>query len=113
MLSANCTEALSIQATVTSSGSGAELIKMALPLSRSLSPRRLRQCWYIKRGERVRVRGHTPFYAICDIRVCRKRCLQILAEVTFTSRSKYLPQNAILRYARLQICAASISDFCP
>src|SRR6266480_5936965 len=37
-------------------------LKMALPLSRSL-PALLKQYWYTKRGERVRVRGHAPFYA--------------------------------------------------
>src|SRR6266496_5699023 len=37
-------------------------LKMTLPLSRSL-PALLNQYWYIKRGERVRVRGHAPFYA--------------------------------------------------
>jgi len=26
-------------------------------------PALLKQYWYIKRGERVRVRGHAPFYA--------------------------------------------------
>src|SRR5438046_5606815 len=37
-------------------------LKMTLPLSRSL-PALLKQYWYTKRGERVRVRGHAPFYA--------------------------------------------------
>src|SRR5213595_3761327 len=37
-------------------------LKIALPLSRSL-PAPLKQYWYIKRGERVGVRGHAPFYA--------------------------------------------------
>src|SRR5205823_7784946 len=37
-------------------------LKMTLPLSRSL-PALLKQYCYIKRGERVRVRGHAPFYA--------------------------------------------------
>src|SRR5438874_1809929 len=61
MLSGNCTEALSIQANVTISGSSAKLIKNDIaPLP---FPALLKQCWYIKRGERVRVRGHAPFYA--------------------------------------------------
>src|SRR6266550_5437655 len=62
MLSGNCTEALSIQANVTISAPAQNSLKMALPLSRSL-PALLKQYWYIKRGERVRVRGHAPFYA--------------------------------------------------
>src|SRR5213076_3385492 len=40
-------------------------LAMALPLSRSL-PALLKQYWYIKRGERVRVRGHAPFYATLE-----------------------------------------------
>src|SRR2546428_4146746 len=74
MLSGNCTEALSIQATVTISGSSAKLIKNGItPLPFPL-PALLKQYWYIKRGERVTclprrlrrrqgVRGHAPFYA--------------------------------------------------
>src|SRR6266571_8950224 len=63
MLSGNCTEALSIQATVTISGSSAKLIKNGIaPLPFPL-PALLKQHWYIKRGERVRVRRHAPFYA--------------------------------------------------
>src|SRR5213075_1071516 len=63
MLSGNCTEALSIQANVTISGSGAKLIKNDIaPLPFPL-PALLKQSWYIKRGERVRVRGHAPFCA--------------------------------------------------
>src|SRR6266496_3126414 len=59
----NCTEALSIQASVTISGSSARLIKNGIaPLPFPL-PALLKQYWYIKRGERVRVRGHAPFYA--------------------------------------------------
>src|SRR6266550_4397640 len=62
MLSGNCTEALSIQANVTISGSSKKLIKNDLaPLPFPL-PALLKQYWYIKRGERVRVRGHAPFY---------------------------------------------------
>src|SRR2546427_6176160 len=63
MVSGNCTEALSIQAMVTISGSSAKLIKNGIaPLPFPL-PAPLKQYWYIKRGERVRVRGHAPFYA--------------------------------------------------
>src|SRR2546426_5971108 len=63
MLSGNCTEALSNQATVTFSGSIAKLIENGIaPLPFPL-PALLKQSWYIKRGERVRVRGHAPFYA--------------------------------------------------
>src|SRR2546426_7856001 len=63
MLSGNCTEALSIQANVTISCSSARLIKNGIaPLPFPL-PALLKQYSYIKRGERVRVRGHAPFYA--------------------------------------------------
>src|SRR6266516_4521563 len=63
MLSGNCTEALSIQANVTISGSSAKLIKNGIaPLPFPL-PALLTQYWYIKSGERVTVRGHAPFYA--------------------------------------------------
>src|SRR6266853_4550465 len=63
MLSGNCTEALSIQANVTISCSSAKLIKNGIaPLPFPL-PALLQQYWYIKRGERVRVRGHAQFYA--------------------------------------------------
>src|SRR6266568_3035892 len=63
MLSGNCTEALSIKANVTISCSSAKLIKNGIaPLPFPL-PALLQQYWYIKRGERVRVRGHAPFYA--------------------------------------------------
>src|SRR5206468_11159085 len=63
MLSGNCTEALSIQANVTISCSSAKLIKKGIaPLPFPL-PALLKQYWYIKRGERVRVRGHAQFYA--------------------------------------------------
>src|SRR5438552_3415121 len=63
MLSGNCTEALSIQANVTISGSSAKLIKNDIaPLPFPL-PALLKQYWYIKRGERVGLRGHAPFYA--------------------------------------------------
>src|SRR2546423_12062507 len=83
MLSGNCTEALSIQANVTISGSGAKLINNDIaPLPFPL-PALLKQYWYIKRGERVRVRGHAPFYATlgytCPERVKRREhdCLGI------------------------------------
>src|SRR5881392_1663974 len=63
MLSGNCTEALSIQANLTISGSNTKLIKNGIaPLPFPL-PALLKQYWYIKRGERVGVRGHAPFYA--------------------------------------------------
>src|SRR6266487_4129409 len=63
MLSGNCTEALSTQANVTISGSSARLIKNGIaPLPFPL-PALPKQYWYMKRGERVRVRGHAPFYA--------------------------------------------------
>src|SRR5438876_11645795 len=63
MLSGNCTEALSIQANVRISGSIAKLIKNGIaPLPFPL-PALLKQYWCIKRGERVRVRGHAPIYA--------------------------------------------------
>src|SRR6266702_638307 len=63
MLSGNCTAALSIQANVTISGSSANLIKNGIaPLPFPL-PALLQPYWYIKRGERVRVRGHAQFYA--------------------------------------------------
>src|SRR5439155_15661319 len=43
--------------------SSAKLIKNGIaPLPFPL-PALLKQYWYIKRGERVRVRGHAPFYA--------------------------------------------------
>ena len=61
MLSGNCTEALPVQAKVTISGSSAKLIKNGIaPLP--FLPALLKQYWYPKRGERVRVRGHAPFY---------------------------------------------------
>src|SRR6266487_6244485 len=67
MLSGNCREALSIQANVTISGSSAKLIKHGIaPLPFPL-PALLNQYWYIKRGERVRVRGGAPFYATLGI----------------------------------------------
>src|SRR5438552_7264078 len=34
-------------------------------------PALLKQYWYIKRGERVRVRGHAQFYATLGLTVCR------------------------------------------
>src|SRR6266700_3859679 len=64
MLSGNCTAALSIQANVTISGSRANLIKNGIaPLPFPL-PALLQPYWHIKRGERVRVRGHAQFYAM-------------------------------------------------
>src|SRR5437867_3462221 len=63
MLRGNCTEALSIQANVTISDSRTKLIKNdTAPLPFPL-PALLKQYCYIKRGERVRVRGHAPLYA--------------------------------------------------
>src|SRR5439155_26474690 len=63
MLSGNCTEALSIQANVTISGSSAKLIKNGIaPLPFPL-PALLQKYWYIKRRVRVKVRRHAPFYA--------------------------------------------------
>src|ERR1043166_10047285 len=63
MLSGNCTEAFSIQANVTISCSSAKLIKNGIaPLPFPL-PALLKQYGYIKRGERVRVRGHAQFCA--------------------------------------------------
>src|SRR6266516_1069498 len=71
MLSRNCTEAWSIQATVTISGSSAKLIQNGIaPLPFPL-PALLKQAWYIKRGERVRVRGHAQFYATLGLTRCR------------------------------------------
>src|SRR5439155_1444595 len=56
-------DSLSIQANVTISGSSTKLIKNGVaPLPFPL-PALLKQSWYIKRGERVRVRGYAPFYA--------------------------------------------------
>src|SRR6266567_8955706 len=64
MLSGNCTEALSIQANVSISCSSAKLIKNGIaPLPFPL-PALLQPYGYIKRGERVRVRGHAQFYAM-------------------------------------------------
>ena len=63
MFSGNCTEALSIQANVTISCSSAKLIKNGIaPLPFPL-PALLKQYWYMKRGERVKVRGDALFYA--------------------------------------------------
>src|SRR5436190_20328227 len=79
MLSGNCTEALSIQASVRISGSSANLIKNDIaPLPFPL-PALLKQYWYIKRGERVRVRGHAPFYATLG-------CIKIPLAVSTTFR---------------------------
>src|SRR5437867_10402504 len=62
MLSGYCTEALSIQANVTISGFSAKRIKNGtVPLPFPL-PALIKQYWYIKRGERVRVRGHAQFH---------------------------------------------------
>src|SRR5437667_4330257 len=69
MLSGNCTEALSIQANATISGSSAKLIKNGIaPLPFPL-PTLLKPYWYIKRGDRVRVRGHAQFYAMLGLTV--------------------------------------------
>ena len=63
MLSGNCTEALSILANATISGSSAKLIKNGIaPL-----PAPLKQYSYIKRGERVRVRWACSI--LCNVRV--------------------------------------------
>src|SRR2546428_2514124 len=67
MLSGNCTETLSIQVSVTIPCSRAKLITNGIaPLPFPL-PALLKQYRYIKRGERVRVRGHPPFYATLGI----------------------------------------------
>src|SRR6266699_5139378 len=77
MLSGNCTEALSIQANVTISGSSTKLIKNGIaPLPFPL-PALLKQCRYIKRGERVRdegtcsilcnVRVYSPYRILCEV----------------------------------------------
>src|SRR6266566_5119161 len=85
MLSGNCTEALSIQANVTISGPSTKLIKNGIaPLPFPL-PALLKQYWYIKRGERVRVRGHASFYATLgftsrgrnNTRPCKARALPV------------------------------------
>src|SRR6266700_3567766 len=52
-------------------------LKRALPLSRSL-PALLQQYWYIKRGERVRVRGHAQFYATLGLLHAKKRMAAFL-----------------------------------
>src|SRR5947207_6110760 len=88
MLSGNCTEALSTQANVTISCSSAKLIKNGIaPLPFPL-PALLKQYWYIKRGERVRVRGHAPFYATLGL-IHRRLLLQkhAIAPVTETLAS--------------------------
>src|SRR5437773_165862 len=73
MLSGKCTEAFSIQAIVTISGSSAKLTKNGIaPLPFPL-PALLKQYWYIKRGERGRVRGHAPFYATLGFLGARDR----------------------------------------
>ena len=51
-----------MQANDTISCCRTKLIKMAAALSFPL-PALLKQYWYSQRGERVRVRGHAPFYA--------------------------------------------------
>ena len=66
MLSGNCTEALSIQANVTTSGSSAALIKNDIaPLPFPL-PALLKQYWYNKRGEG---QGEGTCSILCNIRV--------------------------------------------
>src|SRR6266700_4696316 len=73
MLSGNCTEALSIQANVSISCSSAKLIKNGIaPLPFPL-PALLQPYWYIKRGERVRVRGHAQFYATLGLTLGHSR----------------------------------------
>src|SRR6266508_1896254 len=63
MLRRNCTEALSIQANVMISSSSAKLIRNGIAPFPFPLPALLKQYRYIKRGERVRVRGHAPRYA--------------------------------------------------
>src|SRR5438045_3839808 len=77
MLSRNCTETLSIQANVTFSCSRANLIKNGIaPLPFPL-PALLKQSWYKKRGERVRVRGLAPFYATLGLTRSLARTKQV------------------------------------
>ena len=52
-----------MQANVTISGSSAKLIKNGIAALPFHLLALLKQYSYIKRGERVRVRGHAPFYA--------------------------------------------------
>src|SRR5881394_4636375 len=63
MLSGNCTEALSVQAHVTIASSSAKFMNNGSAPLRFPLPALLKQYWYSKRGEKVRVRGHAPFYA--------------------------------------------------
>src|SRR5438093_1946378 len=85
MLSGYCTEALSIQANGTISGSSTKLTKNGIaPLPFPL-PALLKQCPYIKRGERVRVRGHAPFYATLGLSPTSTRNFPA-TEVTFPLR---------------------------
>src|SRR6266516_6547771 len=70
MLSGNCTEALSIQANVTISGSSAKLIINGIaPLPFPL-PALLKQYFYTKRGERVRV----TCSILCNVRMNYPAC---------------------------------------
>jgi hypothetical protein len=56
MFSGNCTEALSIQANLMISGSSATLIRNGIAPLQFPLPALLKHYWYIKRGERGRVR---------------------------------------------------------
>src|SRR6185503_318415 len=87
MLSGNCTEALSIEANVTISCSSAKLIKNGIALLPFPLPSLLQPYWYIKRGERVRVRGHAQFYATLGLtgfprKACPSLILLILSKIS-------------------------------
>src|SRR5881394_1053549 len=85
MLSGNCTEALSVHANVTISGCSAKLIKNDIaPLPFPL-PALLKQYWYIKRGERVRVRGHARFDATLGLIVVQPTVMCVAAGASFAS----------------------------
>src|SRR6266487_4404969 len=66
MLSGNCTEALSIQANVTISGSSTKLIKNGIARLPFPLPALLKQYWYIKRGEG---QGEGICSILCNVRV--------------------------------------------
>src|SRR5213083_124530 len=90
MLSGNCTEASSIQANVTISGSSTKLIKNNIaPLPLPL-PALLKQYWHIKRGERVRVRGHAPFYATLGFVVLFSAPIQVLVKLVMILSTGFL-----------------------
>src|SRR5436190_9295852 len=104
MLSGNCTEALSIQANVTISCSSARLIKNGIaPLPFPL-PALLKQYWYIRRGERVRVRGPVPFYATLGLTPSR---IAASAAATWAARDSeqfklFFHTSCLLAWAELQ-----------